>query len=401
MHFNYAKFDYACFIVAEFNRGADFHRAKLDKADFRAASFKKVANFWGTLFKVVDFEMAKFEDFTVFEESTLEWAKFKDISFKGAADFTDVVFKLLIFIRTMFEDIAMFKLKDLEELENELEETRAQAGYCHICEQYECKMELERLEKRRELLRDESRFAVFNLVAFKHPENVWFIDFPLSNTSFLLTDISKTMMIANFDGKTLSDKLLEKPQKCDECTRKCEIRYMKRDHILNMFIDIKHTLPEGEALKILQPHLKQETVLAEYRNLRKAFENSRTYQEASNLFVKEMKLLGESLKCDTPSIRRQLEVGIEKLFHTIYGRIFSYGESVFLPVLLMLVIIIGIPVLLSLIFDAKFSNLFVNVTANFFQIPRELGGCEIPVRILGAITLGLLFIAFRRRFERK
>ena len=79
------------------------------------------------------------------------------------------------------------------------------------------------------------------------------------------------------------------------------------------------------------------------------------------------------MKCDTPSIRKQLEVGIETLFHTIYGRIFSYGESVSLPVLLMLVII-GIPALLSLIFDAKFFSLFVNVTANFFQIPRNLGG---------------------------
>jgi len=346
--------------------------------------------------------MAKFEDFTVFEESTLEWARFKDVTFK-AADFTDVVFKLLLFIRTTFEDIAMFKLKDLEELENELEVIRVQTGYCHICEQYECKMELERLEKRRELLRDESRFAVFNLVAFKHPENVWFIDFPLSNTSFLLTDISKTMMIANFDDKTLSDKLLKKPQKCDECMRKnyCEIRYMKRDHILNMFIDIKHTLPECEALKILQPHLKQETVLAEYRNLRKAFENSRTYQEASNLFVKEMKLLGESLKCDTPSIRRQLEVGIERAFHGIYN-LFSYGESIGRPIIIILLVLF--PLFLCWLNKDwnQYYPYFENITRAFFQLSaRDLGGLEILVRILGAVTLGLLFIAFRRRFERK
>ena len=158
----------------------------------------------------------------------------------------------------------------------------------------------------------------------------------------------------------------------------------------------------NEAIKVLDPYLSQETVLAEYRNIRKSFENNRTFAEASELFIREMQMLRENLSIS------------EKVVHCIYDGLSRYGESFLRPSMLLIGAIFTLPIALNLSnllngapVSALFENYWSNVEATtklFFQLPikdHKYGMWEIAIRILSIILLGNMFIAFRRRLERK
>lgn len=123
------------------------------------------------------------------------------------------------------------------------------------------------LFKKKEKNKDNG-IAIFNLVNFKEP-NTTFINFPLSKTSFLLTDVKNTTIITNAE-KILSDYLLEYLEIVNENNR-------NKDY--------------ERVIEILRSYLRQETVLKEYRDIRISFENNRTYIEASELFIYEMDLI--------------------------------------------------------------------------------------------------------------
>ncbi|AIJ05472.1 hypothetical protein JH146_0623 [Methanocaldococcus bathoardescens] len=172
----------------------------------------------------------------------------------------------------------------------------------------------------------------------------------------------------------------------------------------------------GTIYKYIHQSLNYKSVLAEYRNLRLSMENNRTYIEASELFKKEMDLIKE--KSDI----------FEKFVIWLYGTISDYGESITKPILISMFVILAFPYITYFlnwvwmhISKLPLLNGFLNenglayeqILRAFFQLGmneevinnnkelQTLASYEWLIRIISLILLGSLFIAIKRRLERK
>ena len=359
--FNSVSFQNAVFENAKFQESnfedANFYNAIINSAKFNNSKFN-YANFVEATLKTADFKLAKF-GFADFYRATFEETTFEGATFQNKAYFSDIATKYADFSKATFEDVAVFK-KRSEKIHSSNNPFLIKKRWIDF-----------RQELEDEVI-NSNPIMIFHAATFKNPKNVTFIDFSLSNISFLLTNTSNILIIGETD-EILSEKLLKANN--------------SQNKTLNNYVE--------KAIEALNPHLRKETVLAEYRNLRKSFENNRTYQEASNLFTREMKLLEEYLNWNSNPL--------EKIAHKIYN-LFSYGESIDKPMIVVLLVLFLFPLFLCWLNKDWNQYLihFENTARAFFQLSaKELGGWEILVKIFGAITLGLLFIAFRRRFERK
>jgi hypothetical protein len=91
-------------------------------------------------------------------------------------------------------------------------------------------------------------------------------------------------------------------------------------------------------------------------------------------------------------------------FLGLYKHICLYGESYYRPAIWAIIIILSYPTLMHWLFNASLpqSDDFLltylrKSAASFFQMESTY----IGERIIGALLLGLLFIALKRQFERK
>ncbi|XRP96728.1 pentapeptide repeat-containing protein [Methanocaldococcus sp. 16A] len=323
--------NYVQFSFASFNGKVHFIHATFEKeAYFKDAEFNGEVNFGSSVFK-------KEVDFSY---STFNIAIFEKLTFDSIAKFTDISFDLLIFSETIFEEITFFKKKN---------------PYKGI--------------------------AIFNKVAFgnKHSK---IINFPLSKTSFLMTDVSE-ILITEKAEETLTHKLLKFKEKG-----------IIENELLN---EIKKSLEYLESYLDLNYNI----VIAEYRSLRLSFENNRTYIEASELFKKEMELIKENVNI------------FEKFVISIYGELSDYGESMFRPFgwMIFFIFMFPIPFLVweynskGLLEHSYIEYLFDTLRA-FFQLGIKdndslLYYWEWLIRIISLILLGSLFIAIKRKLERK
>ncbi|WP_052292120.1 hypothetical protein [Methanocaldococcus sp. FS406-22] len=172
----------------------------------------------------------------------------------------------------------------------------------------------------------------------------------------------------------------------------------------NKNLDLENKLKEllGNDYGRIINQFDDESVLAEYRNLRLSMENNRTYIEASELFKKEMELIKE-------------KSGIfEKIIFIFYKAISYYGESIFMPFFWIVYVIFVMP-LIALDLNYMLGNfpkgytyidcLFDTLRA-FFQLGirddnSPMYNYEWLIRIISLILLGNIFIAIKRRLERK
>ncbi len=347
---------YANFRGAKFYQGAYFVRAEFQNVNFVGAEFQNAyfnnakfyqnANFNSSVFhQDADFSRTK-----SYQNVEFMWTKFQNAKFYRAefqnVNFTNVKIKYANFSHAIFEGIAVFKNGDDELNSKDKSQTDS--------------------------------ILLFHLVTFKNPQNVTFIHFPLSSLSFLMTDVSNILIICDpieiRKKGILSERLLR-------------VAENKENRINNEFV--------GKAIQALTPHLSKETVLAEYRNIRKSFENNRTFAEASELFIREMRML-----------RKDLSI-LEKIAHWFYDGLSRYGESFLRPSALLIGSIFTIPIVENyLLGHYPFEDYLSNVEATarlFFQLPteRNYGGLEVLIRLFSITLLGNIFIAFRRRLERK
>jgi hypothetical protein len=339
--FNKVTFGSAYFIDTEF-RSVDFVEVQFGYADFHLAKFEHV-DFYEAVFKHV-----------YFRETTFEFVRFIEVKFEFV-DFTDTLIGFGDFSYAVFEDIAIFKKRNYKLYEESNDPL----------ESFWQKVEVK-------IFQNESILILY-LVTFKNPQNVTFIDFPLSNMSFLMTDVSDILLICSASEIKKEGILSE--------------RLLNGIKINNDFID--------EAIETLDPLLRQETVLAEYRNIRKSFEKNRTFAEASELFIREMRMMRQNLSIP------------EKIVHYIYDGLSRYGESFIRPLGIMIGAIFTLPVIENYFSgDLVFENYWTNLEATarlFFQLPVDhgYGMWEVAIRLLSIILFGNMFIAFRRRLERK
>ncbi|MFU8653666.1 pentapeptide repeat-containing protein [Methanotorris formicicus] len=261
------------FLGTVFNGMAIFSRAVFNEgANFSRTTFNKKAYFLGTIFKRdVDFSRTTFKGDV----------DFLGVTFKNLTKFINVFFELAKFLHCIFEDITVFK-------------------------------------RRETFSPDKNEVVIFNFVNFKNPQNTTFMDFPLSKISFLMTDVKDITIIARAE-EILSEKLL---------------RYKEKEE-WGKINEINKNENFEKVIKILRPYLRQETVLAEYRNIRKSFEKNRTFVEASELFIKEMELLKKGLPW------------YEKAVYDFYYGLSKYGESIIRPIFWSVVFIFVYPLTVS------------------------------------------------------
>jgi hypothetical protein len=147
----------------------------------------------------------------------------------------------------------------------------------------------------------------------------------LSKTSFLLTDVKDATITTNAE-KILSEYLLEYSRRIDEGS----INENDRNNDYEW------------AVRILKPYLRQETVLKEYRDIRKSFENNRTYVEASELFIYEMDLIR---RIAVPNYEKFRNVVIKYNIHWIltFLLVFIFMPSIIILILAILGVLYLIP----------------------------------------------------------
>ena len=407
---------------------AQFNNSEVGfKIYFMNVIFKEKANFKKALLNRAHFNNCIFEKEAYFIDTEFNGkVKFEKLTFESIAKFTDISFDSLSLREAIFNDIVLFKKK--KENKN-------------------------------------IGIAIFNLVNFKEPENTTFIDFPLSKTSFLLTDVKEITIIAKAE-KILSEYLLD---------------YLDKKNNEEIKEDNKDELYE-KALEILKPYLRQETVLKEYRDMRKSFENNRTYVEASELFIYEMDLIRRITTFDErkfiEKIKPALEYGlwgiyfylpylvlfefwiclktesyliflitiiivlyamwkgrvITSLTFWIYKLTSNYGESITKPIFISFFIILVFPYIIDFLnwiwfFVSNFPLLnellnkngsaYEQILRAFFQLGidkdvinsttnpiqkeqlKTLASYEWLIRIISLILIGNILIAIKRRLERK
>jgi uncharacterized protein YjbI with pentapeptide repeats len=372
------------FLKAKFSNKVSFIEAKFQKetvfdyclfsgnVHFRKANFYK-ASFIGVIFKKkADFEEIEFTDLTVFSRAKFfktAWfnnalfqamAKFAGSEFHESVSFMDCQFNsLAIFMSCVFYKGVIFKTSE------------SSSGY-----------------------------LIFLASYFQSPKNVQIIGYSFSRVSFVLTDIEGVIWIpmCKEDKYILDDKLL---------------RLLEGEYHRDLVTDNPDIT--SKLVSILNPYINRESVIQEYKRIRKCLESNKMFTEAVDLFIREMELARKFL-----SWRRNF---FEKIAHFLYDIFSKYGESINRPILFVLGVNFLAPILLLLLFppldsfDTAISRLseypkyFQAVLAVFMQIKSfadpELGLKNIPliieilIRIFAIIIFGNLFVAVRRRLERR
>jgi len=145
-----------------------------------------------------------------------------------------------------------------------------------------------------------------------------------------------------------------------------------------------------------------------YRRLRQNYENNYRFAEAGDFFIGEMEMLRLDVKTTFKNENlRRIELCFKRNLSLlgIYKLLSLYGESYFRPIICTFIVIISYPLLMHWLLNTPFiiqfdDFLYIDIRnsiASFFQI----GSTYTVERILGIPILGLLFIALKRKFERK
>jgi uncharacterized protein YjbI with pentapeptide repeats len=490
------------FEKSEFNEEVSFEKSEfLGNVNFWKSIFVREVNFTSLKFNGnVNFSELFFKDRTVFSNvkvykkadfatSVFNEVQFVDVKFKFA-DFTGCVFeKLLLFSRVssnlikftgaIFEGVAYF-------MENENTDSKQISLFDLFKNKY--------LTKNSKI----TGIALFNFVNFKSSNNITFVNFPLSNISFLLTDVKDITIITKAE-KIIDEILLEFTddaekmhnikEKIVKTEMKVELYYWDMPEVeknkLNKRLqnyrgeleEVKKNLInrlkqkiyfEDEELYIsfadefvygIFPYLKPETIAKEYNNIRKSFENNRTYIEASKLFICEMNLIRkitipyyekykllwslilillvvivlvfgsyistEFLILLVLAIILLILCFLEGIAFDIYKIISNYGESITRPIIFSIIIILAFPYIVNFLnwvwiyvigaipFLKESCLVYEQTLRAFFQLGineeaintnkelQTLASYEWLIRIISLILLGNIFIAIKRRLERK
>jgi uncharacterized protein YjbI with pentapeptide repeats len=361
----------ACFENVRFVRDVAF-----SPFDYRSTQFAKYTTFAQTTFngnaafdKVsflgeTNFDGTEFSGYASFDHAKfLSRSSFFGARFDSQVHFNETGFRIAEFIQTTFGDVASFKAPVTKEIS--------------------------------------STMLIFHFTRFEKPRQVSFLAIPFVSLSFLRTDVSETLIVPPKSG-VLTTGILDE-----------ELLAVSKGH--DSSSDRNDDL--GRAAEILRPSLMEETVLYEYKNLRKSLESNRLFNEAAELFVLEMRMA-----------RRRSGFSFEFVASWLYDKISLFGESIKRPILLTLAVTLGT----ALYFDIgnnlprpwtlqnialnaptliqEFSPILSDVLTVFFQMrdfshTEYLTGApvwaEIVLRISSIVLLGNLFVAVKRRLERK
>ncbi len=308
-------------------------------------------DFTGCIFNYIDLSKNKFTKPVYFSGATFKVADFSYTTFKEASIYTNIELDargILDFSFSVFEQHLYIKPK-------------------------------------------ETGYIIFRMTTFKRPSEIKIFNLSLSKVSFINTDLNGVALVPSENSKEILDDILLRNSQGTKSQNEQD--------------------PLDTIYKRLEGYLDIETLNLEYKTIRKCLEANRMFTEASDIYVKEMR-----------NARKRINNKrvFEKAAHLLYDAISKYGESITRPSLGIILIIISGAFLIKPTIDEYLDNLQA-VIAVAFQISsfKDLGiidecmqqgnnlGCkhilsiEIFIRVLTLVFLGNLFIALKRRLERK
>ncbi len=352
--FSEVQFDNeADFSEAKFSGKADFSRAEFDdEADFSRAEFDDEADFSGTEFSgEADFSRAEFiEEADFLEVQFGNRTHFTKAKFSGEADFSWVEFrKGAYFSQAIFNNKTNFYMSTF-------------------------------MDAVRFIFTEFNNDINFEYSQFYKPKNVWFHNIDLGNVSFINADISEVDFL--------------------------NVTWREKQGRLTV-------VDESKIMKV--ETITYDAVAKLYRRLRWNYENNYKFAEAGDFFRGEMEMrrLIEMQGLDVTAIFKDEKVKTIELWFkrnfsllSIYKHLSLYGESYWRPAILGLLVIVFYPATVDLYFRLRyntpfFENLYAYPIRESFASFFQLHDTFLIERLIGLILLGLIFIALKRKFERK
>ncbi len=211
----------------------------------------------------------------------------------------------------------------------------------------------------------------FEDVKFHQPKDVRFHTIDLSNVSFMNTDVTEVEFL--------------------------DAKWARKNGRLAV---IDETLIEKK------PYSATYGAVAQlYRRLRLNYENNYRFSEAGEFFIGEMEMLRLDVNKNNEK-KSNIVLRLKKnvSFLGLYKLLSLYGESYIRPMIWALIVIVSYPMLMHWLFDASlpqsdaFLYTYLRTSAASFL---QMDSTYIGERVIGFLLLGLLFIALKRKFERK
>jgi uncharacterized protein YjbI with pentapeptide repeats len=387
----------------------DFRKTEFVKADFHDTVFKNKANFrFSTISNNTRFLDAKFQD----------RANFVGATFSGETQFIGVSFNKAFFSPEVdFQDKTAFKYVVFENGEK-----------IHFVTKNLSKVSFMNTDITRVRFSDNATWGEgannkFKVIDERELENFfeksinWFSwnDVPGIDKAKFISHLNRLLALKlkddcdvekSLDGTeiSVSSVLL----KLNKALKKVTLSY--RNQALEFSIKECNNLLYVSSFE----STSLDSIKAIYRNLRENYEYRLRYDEAGEFFIREMELKRNYHQDSHKRILKKTDRFRRNISLTGFYRLASYGEKVRMPFLLM-----GITIFISLItslyyfhptyypsFDYDGLAPLGNATERSFTIFLQLRNenfiwLDYIYKVMGILSLGLLAIPLRRKFERK
>ncbi|MCZ7381019.1 MAG: pentapeptide repeat-containing protein [Candidatus Methanoperedens sp.] len=410
--FSHAHFNnITVFSNAHFNKNVSFtgtHFNKL-KVYFSFVQFKELAYFYSTEFNYVDFEGAVFwgeghfigtkflsankdliffgngipyEDIILFEDVKFhdpKNVKFQNIDLSNVS-FLNTDVSEIQFLDVKWRKIPLLKLKfHLGSRLAVIDETRIEKDYSTT---YDAVAQLYRRFRRN--YETNYRFAEAG-------------DFFIGEMEMRRLDVN-TGYLFNWNNIWFNEipKINDNPRLIEFLTKKFDIDWVKMAKIKK--IDDQKAIYITDEKNSLELRLN-----AEKTKVNLTIDDGRTYElfakiENGKLNIYNTRFNNEKIRNVVLWLKRNVS------FLGLYKYLSLYGESYVLPMIWASAVIVSYPMLMRWLFNASlpqsddFPHTYLRTSAaSFFQMQSTY----IGERIIGFLLLGLLFIALKRKFERK
>jgi len=384
--FRNATFDgEALFYGATFSRGASFHEATfIGDASFQNVTFTGMASFHAATFtgkawfdsakfsEIALFDSARFSEIALFGGATFPGiASFQDATFGRDAWFSGATFKNAFFKRTLFLGTAALEARF-------------------------------------------DRIAVFERVVFQR-------DTIESSDLTMATQNSTRLPVASFDGAYVSEGaevrfIQQREYRADLDVERNfgidRVSFLNVDLERFNFQEVEWGRLHGrravieEALMGRPPfeHVTPEQVRQIYARLRANQEKAFRYAEAGDFFIGEMDMRRRWLR------DRGSGAFPERFLLWLFSGLSKYGESLTRPALATVIVIMGLAGLRLVLGEPSewrfcqplsVEESLIRSVASFFQLRSTTIWTDILERLVSIPILGVLFIALRRKLERR
>lgn len=399
-NFTRATFEWgADFTAIRSNGYMDFSYARLSRTSFEGALFCQEARFTGADFASANFEGATFEEKAFFDKAVFFiQCDFVKASFHEYADFSCCQFHEALFMNAQFAKEAVFNESVFGTVS--FEQTSFDSVWFH-----------------------EVIFAELCIMA-AHFERLGNFDRTLFNRDTIEPSVLDWAEMSNpcltvFDGATVGPNgevrfvlpieyeernKVEKNLGIDHVSfRNAQVERFNFQNVEWSKIEGRRAIVE-EALmgKPLFEYLTPQQVQEVYARLRANLEKALRYAEAGDFFVGEMEMRRLQLKGGRRFLPPLLNIPAWAVLN-IYRLLAVYGESLVWPAYwaILTIFLFGlIRMLIQPTSGSQLGDYYMQSVMAFFQMRSE-PGVDVFERLVSVPILGSLFIALRRKFERR